>query len=77
MKSYKYQVAGYDKAGGLQIEKWRKWNLRLSQKELAAKIGVSKVTWIARVKGRKAWQPMEVSKLVAMGAKPTWFSANI
>lgn len=77
MTSYKYQVQSYAEEGGLQIEKWRKWNLRLSQKQLSAKVGISKVTWINRIKGRKAWQPQEVSKLVAMGAKPTWFSANI
>ena len=77
MKQSKYQVATYNGTNGEQVEQFRKWNLRLTQKQLSKIIGISKTTWVSHVKGRTPWREKEIVQLEKLGMKREWFDANI
>lgn len=77
MKQTKYQVATYNETNGEQVEQFRKWNLRMTQKQLSKIIGISKTTWVSHVKGRTPWREKEIVQLEKLGMKREWFDANI
>ena len=78
MKNDRYPHADptyYDRIG-YKIDKFRKYNLFMSYRELAAEMNISVLCLWDHIHGRTAWKKKDVERLVALGMPLEYFSDN-
>jgi len=63
----KYKRSNYYDLYGREIEDYRKWELQMTQKQIAEALGIMPRTYRKHIHGLTPWKPHETQKLLELG----------